>query len=101
MTRPSVGALTNRVNSTNSVADSAMNSRVSSGSRVIARGHHGQHDRDGAAQAAPHQDHLVSRVDRLHEAGLLQHRQHAEHHEGPRQQGARRHRGHGPEHRAS
>ena len=32
MNRPSVVALTNSVNSTNSVADSAMNSRVSSGS---------------------------------------------------------------------
>ena len=33
MTRPSVVAFTNRVTSTNSVADSAMNSRTSSGRR--------------------------------------------------------------------
>ena len=55
------------------------------GQALVAGRHHGEHDRDGAAQAAPHQDRLVSLVDGLHEVGLLQHRQHAEHHERARQ----------------
>ena len=74
-----------------------MNSRTFVGQALVARGHHGEHDGDGAAQAAPHQDRLVSLVDGLHEMGLLQHRQHAEHHERARQQGADRHGGDAPD----
>ena len=67
------------------------------GQLVVAGRHHGQHDRDGAAQAAPYQDGLVSVVDRLDEVDLLQDRQHAEHDQAARCEGADRHGGDGQE----
>ena len=64
---------------------------------VVAEHHHGQHDGDGAAQAAPDQDRLVARIDRLDEARRLQHRQHAEHHQQPGHERAARDGGEAPD----
>ncbi len=64
------------------------------GQPVVAGRHHGQHDRDRAAQTAPDQDGLVAVVDRLNEVDLLQDGQHAEHDQGARHEGADRHGGH-------
>ena len=64
---------------------------------LVAGGDHGQHDGDGAAQAAPDQDRLVAFVDRLDEFQGLQHRQHAEDDQAARREGADRHRQHAPD----